>query len=626
MKKKILRIVTSLILLIIAQFLIKNNEIFRIILFVLSYLLVGYEVIIKAIKNILRIDFFDENFLIFLATIGAMIIKHFPEAIMVMLFYEIGEILEDKAIAKSKKSIKKLLEIRPDYANIKDETEKIIKINPEKVEIGQIIYVNPGEKIPLDGIIIEGESTVDTSTLTGEYIPRKLKTGDEALSGCINLDGVLKIKVNKSFEQSTVNKIIDLVENATDKKTDTEKFITKFSKIYTPIVVVIAILIAIIPTLILKIGDFNTWIYKSLTFLVVSCPCALVISVPLSFFCGIGKASQNGILIKGTNYIETLSNVKTIIFDKTGTLTKGNFEVQEILPKEITRNDLIKIAAYAESCSNHPIAKSIVTLYKNKINEKNITNLREISGKGIICSLVNLELEQENIKEINVIIGNKPLLEENNIQNIEENKKDIGTIIYVAINGKYSGKIIIADEIKKDSNKAIRELNKLGIKDITMITGDKKDVAKKVSRSLGIKKYYYELLPDEKMKKMEELLTRNFKSDTGKVAFIGDGINDAPSLARADVGIAMGGLGSDVAIEAASVVIMNDEPSKLSLAIKISKKTMRIAKENICIAIIIKIVVLLLSYFGIATMWEAVFADVGVTIITIINALRAFSH
>ena len=626
MKKDILKVIISAILLIIAEFAKINNEWIKIILFIISYLLVGAEVIVKAIKKMLKKDFFDENFLMTVATIGAIAIKQFPEAISVMLFYEIGEILQDTAVEKSKKSITSLLKIRPDYANIKDENEKMIKVKPEEIKTGQTIFIKPGEKIPIDGIVIEGKSSIDTSALTGESIPREIKVGDEALSGCINLDGMLTVEVSKEFKQSTVNKIIDLVENATEKKTTTENFITKFSKIYTPVVVLLAIVIAIFSPFILKTGEFNTWLYKALTFLVISCPCALVISVPLSFFSGIGGASRKGILVKGSNYLEVLSNVKTVIFDKTGTLTKGKFEVQEIKPKDITRDDLIKIAAYAENHSNHPIAKSVRKLYKGEVEEKNISSIKEISGKGIICTLYNLQYDSDRLKhkkETSVIIGNKSLLVENNIENIEEKDNDIGTILYIAINDIYSGKIIIADEIKKDSKESIKQLKKIGVNDIVMITGDKEEVAKNVSKKLGIETFHFELLPDEKMKKMEELLTRNFKSDRGKVAFVGDGINDAPSLARADVGIAMGGLGSDAAIEAASVVIMNDEPSKIPLAIEIAKKTMKISKENIWFAIIVKTLILIMSILGITTMWQAVFADVGVTIIAVFNSLRA---
>ena len=594
MKKKTIKIVIALILFIFAMVVKFENELINKGIFIISYIIVGFEILRKAVRNIFRGKVFDENFLMSVATIGAFGIGEFPEAVAVMLFYQIGELFQSYAVDKSRKSIASLMDIRPDYANIYRD-EKIEKVNPEEVKIGDTIIVKPGEKIPLDGTIIEGTTTLDTKALTGESLPREAKEGDKVLSGCINLNGVIKIKVEKEYGESTVSKILDLVENASSKKSKSENFITKFAKYYTPIVVIIAFVLAIIPPLIISGATFSDWIYRALSFLVVSCPCALVISIPLSFFGGIGGASKMGVLIKGSNYLEALSNTEIAVFDKTGTLTKGVFEVQK---------ELLKIAAYAENYSNHPISKSIKQAYKKEIDEKQIKNYEELSGLGISTKINNQE----------VLVGNEKLMQEKGID--FEKCADIGTILYVAKEGKYVGYILIADEIKNDSKQTIEELKKNGVKQTVMLTGDKKEVGESVAKEIGIDKVYTELLP-----KVEELLKT--KTAKGKLAFVGDGINDAPVLALADIGIAMGGLGADSAIEAADVVIMTDEPSKIIRSIKLSKKTMRIVKENIVFAIAIKVLVLILAAFGLSTMWEAVFADVGVSIIAIINALRA---
>ena len=607
MKKRLYKIIISAILLIIAVFISFQNEWINNGILLVNYLIVGFEILKKAFRNIIRGKFFDENFLMTIATLGALCIGEIHEAVAVMLFYQIGELFQSYAVDKSRKSISSLMDIRPDYANLlKDEKEE--KIDPDEVKIGDIILIKPGEKVPLDGVVIEGNSMIDTKALTGESVPKSVKVDDEILSGCINIDGILKIRVTKEFEESTVSKILDLVENASSKKSKSENFITKFARVYTPTVVIIALILAFIPPLIIKSVSFTEWIYRALSFLVVSCPCALVISVPLSFFGGIGGASKQGILIKGSNYIEALSKTEAVVFDKTGTLTEGVFEVQKIIANEIAEEELIEIAAYAESYSNHPIANSIKLAYGKEIDNNKIINIKEIAGKGIFA----------NIENKNVLIGNESLMNENNIDFKSIN--DVGTILYIAIEGKFVGTILISDKIKKDANKAIKSLKSHGIKETVILTGDKKEVAENVSEKIGIDKVYYELLPDGKVAKFEELLKN--KSEKGKIAFAGDGINDAPVLALADVGIAMGGLGSDSAIEAADVVIMTDEPSKIVTAIKLAKKNMRIVKENIVFAITIKILILILTAFGITSMWWAVFADVGVSIIAILNSLR----
>ena len=607
MKKKGIKIIISLILFIIAFLMNFNNVWINNGIYILAYIIVGFEIIKEAVENIIKGKVFDENFLMTIATIGAFAIGEFPEAVAVMLFYQIGELFQSYAVDKSRKSIASLMDIRPDYANV-ERNGIIEKVDPYDVEIGETIVIKPGEKVPLDGTVIEGRSSLDTKALTGEALPREIMEESEVLSGCINLNGVIKVKVTKKFEESTVSKILDLVENASSKKSKSENFITKFAHYYTPIVVIIALILAIVPPLIIKDASFSDWVYRALSFLVVSCPCALVISIPLSFFGGIGGASKMGILIKGSNYLEAIANTELVVFDKTGTLTEGVFEVQKVNPIGISEEELLKIAAFAENYSNHPISLSVKKAYNKEIDEKQIINVEEIPGYGIIAK----------IGENDVVVGNEKLMKEHKIEFTK--CSEIGTILYVALNQKYVGYILIADKIKDDSEKAIKTLKKNNVKQIVMLTGDKKNVAESVAKKLGIDKVYAELLPDGKVKKVEELLKE--KSEKGKLAFVGDGINDAPVLALADIGIAMGGLGADSAIEAADVVIMTDEPSKIVNAINLSKKTMRIVKENIIFAILIKVIVLILSACGLSTMWEAVFADVGVSIIAILNALR----
>ena len=607
MKKDIYKIIISAILFVVALITPFSNIWINKILYLISYVLIGHEILIKAVKNIIKGEVFDENFLMSVATIGAFAIGEFPEAVAVMLFYQIGEVFQDYAVDKSRDSISSLMSLRPDFANVL-RNDNIEKIKPNEVKIGETIVVKPGEKIPLDGIIQEGSSFIDTKALTGEPTPKKATINDEILSGCINLDGILKIKTTKEYENSTVSKILELVENASSKKSKSEKFITKFAKYYTPIVVIIAVVLAIVPPLIFKNTSFIDWIYRALSFLVVSCPCALVISIPLSFFGGIGGASKHGILIKGSNYLEAISNLETIVFDKTGTLTEGVFDVQKIDSLGISEEELLEIAAYAEWYSNHPIAKSIKKAYNKNVEQIKIEDVKEITGKGIIA----------NIDGKKVLIGNEKLMKEHEI---EYNKsEDIGTVLYIATDNNFLGTILISDKLKDDTIKCVELIKKSGIKETIMLTGDKKEVAEHISKQIGIDKVHYELLPDGKVQKMEEVLKQ--KNPNKKVAFVGDGINDAPVLALADIGVAMGGLGADSAIEAADIVIMTDEPSKLSTAIKISKKTMRIVKENIVFAIFVKILVLILSALGLATMWGAVFADVGVSIIAILNSLR----
>ena len=600
------RVIISFILFLIALTYRFDNVWINNTLYIISYLLVGLEVLKNACLNIIKGKILDESFLMSVATLGAFLIGELPEAVAVMMFYQVGELFQDYAVDKSKKSIKELMNIRADYANIY-ENGKIKKVNPKEVKIGSTIIVSPGEKIPLDGEIIEGNSSLDTKVLTGESIPKDVFCGNNVLSGCINLNGVIKIKVTKEFGESTVSKILDLVENASNKKSKSEKFITKFAKYYTPIVVIIAIILGCIVPFLIK-DSYSNWIYRALSFLVVSCPCALVISIPLSFFGGIGGASKIGVLIKGSNYLEMLSKVDTILFDKTGTLTKGIFDIQKINPIGISKDKLLEMVAYAENYSNHPVADAIKKAYTKKIDDKKIKDIKEIPGLGI----------KAKIGKQLVLVGNKKLMQEENINFIECD--DIGTILYVAIDKNYCGYILIADEIKDDSKTAIKELKSNGIKQTIMLTGDKRVVALDVSKKLGIDLSYFELLPQDKAKKVEEIL--NNKSSNSIVAFVGDGINDAPVLALADIGIAMGMVGADSAIEASDVVIMTDELSKIVSAMKISKKTIRIVKENIIFAIFIKIAVLILAALGISSMWQAVFADVGVSIIAVLNALR----
>ena len=615
------------VLFVLGIFVPKTLFIPKLAVFLVSYLVIGGNVLLSAFKNILNGQVFDENFLMAIATIGAFVIGEYPEGVAVMLFYQLGELLQGIAVNNSRKSIVSLMDIRPDYANIKV-GEGIKKVSPEEIKVGEIIVVKPGEKVPLDGKIVKGASTFDTSALTGESLPREAKAGDDVLSGFINKNGLIEIQVAKVFSESTVSKILYLMENAGSKKSKTENFITKFARYYTPAVVITALIVAIFPPLLIQGATFSDWIYRALIFLVVSCPCALVISIPLGFFGGIGGASRHGILIKGTNYLEVLNNLESVVMDKTGTLTKGIFKVTEVNVKnnikindfennktELTKPLLLKYAAHIEKFSNHPIAQSIVAEYENsvsKVDENVVKNFEEISGFGI----------KVNINNHQFLAGNSKLM---NLENITFDKKEnLGTAIYLAADGKYIGNILISDEVKEDSARAIKGMKENGVKEIVMLTGDNEAIGKNIAEKLGIDKVFTELLPNEKVEKLEEIYKT--KSEKGKVAFVGDGINDAPVLARADLGIAMGGAGSDAAIEAADVVIMNDEPSKIVTAIKIAKKTKEIVWQNITIAFAIKIVVMALGLFGDATMWEAVFADVGVALLAVLNATRVLRY
>lgn len=610
MTKRLWRIIIGAAVLATAVLLNLNNEWLQIALFIISYIIAGGDIVKRAVTNILRGKVFDENFLMSVATIGAFLIGEYPEGIAVMLFYQVGELFQSYAVGKSRKSIASLMDIRPDYANVK-KGDELVKVDPDEVQIGDIIVIKAGEKIPLDGKVIEGSSMIDTSALTGESVPREVEVGSDILSGCININGVITAEVTKEFGESTVSKILDLVENASSKKSNSEQFITKFARYYTPVVVIIAVFLAIIPPLVIDGATFSDWIYRALAFLVVSCPCALVISIPLSFFGGIGGASKKGVLVKGGNYLEALAETEIVVFDKTGTLTKGVFNVQEIHPEGVSKEELLELTAHAESYSNHPISLSLKRAYSKEIDNGRISDVEEISGHGVIATVDGKKVMAGNIKLMKMM-------------DIPYFKGElIGTIVHVAVNNKYIGYIVIADEVKEDSAQAIKELKAANIKQTVMLTGDNKSIGSKVAKELGLDKVYAELLPADKVEKLEELFSQ--KSKKGKLAFVGDGINDAPVLARADIGIAMGGLGSDAAIEAADVVIMTDEPSKIATAMKISKKTLKIAHQNIVFAIGIKIIVLILSAFGIATMWAAIFADVGVTIIAVLNAFRALN-
>ena len=615
------------ILFLLGIFVPKSLLIPKFTIFLISYFIIGGNVLLSAFKNILNGQVFDENFLMAIATVGAFAIGEYPEGVAVMLFYQLGELFQGIAVNNSRKSIVSLMDIRPDYANIKVE-KGIKKVSPEKIKVGEIIVVKPGEKVPLDGKIVKGASTFDTSALTGESLPREAKAGDDVLSGFINKNGLIEIEVTKVFSESTVSKILYLVENAGSKKSKTENFITKFARYYTPVVVITALILAIFPPLLIQGATFSDWIYRALIFLVVSCPCALVISIPLGFFGGIGGASRHGILIKGTNYLEVLNNLESVVMDKTGTLTKGIFKVTEVNAEnnikindfqnnktELTKPLLLKYAAHIEKFSNHPIAQSIVSEYENsasKVDENVVKDFEEISGFGI----------KVNINNHQFLAGNSKLMDLKNIK--FEKNRNLGTVIYFAADQKYIGNILISDEIKEDSEKAIKGMKENGVKEIVMLTGDNETIGKNIAKKLGIDKVFTELLPDEKVEKLEEIYKS--KSEKGKVAFVGDGINDAPVLARADLGIAMGGAGSDAAIEAADVVIMNDEPSKIVTAIKIAKKTKEIVWQNITIAFAVKIIVMILGLFGDATMWEAVFADVGVALLAVLNATRVLRY
>ncbi len=610
MKKRLWRIIIGGLIFVAALIVKPNIEWIQPAMFAVGYLVVGGDVAFRAIKNIAQGKVFDENFLMGIATIGAFCIGKFPEGVEVMLFYQIGELFQSYAVDKSRKSIASLMDIRPDYANVK-KGEELIKTDPDEVHIGDIIVIKAGERIPLDSKVIEGNSMIDTSALTGESVPREVNAGCDLLSGCININGVINAEVTKEFGESTVSKILDLVENASSKKSSSEKFITKFAKYYTPIVVIIAVILAVVPPLVLSGATFSDWLFRALTFLVVSCPCALVISIPLSFFGGIGGASRSGILVKGSNYLEALAQTEIVVFDKTGTLTKGVFNVQEILAEGISKEELLEITAYAESYSNHPISLSLKRAYGKEIDNERISDVEEISGYGVSAIVDGKKTS----------VGNAKLMEQLGVPYYKGEL--IGTVVHAAVDNQYAGYIVIADEIKDDSTQAIRDLKAAGIKQIVMLTGDSKIVGEKVAKNLGLDKVYAELLPADKVEKLEELFSE--KSARGKLAFVGDGINDAPVLARADIGIAMGGLGSDAAIEAADIVIMTDEPSKIATAMNISKKTLRIAHQNIVFAIGIKVIVLILSAFGLASMQAAIFADVGVTILAVLNAFRALS-
>ncbi|ARP50205.1 MULTISPECIES: heavy metal translocating P-type ATPase [Caproicibacterium] len=609
-KKEIVELVIGGTLFVVGL-IFKFQNWLELTIFLISYIIVGRKVVLSAIKGIVRGQVFSEHFLMSVATIGAFFVGEYPEGVAVMLFYLVGELFEDMAVDNSRKSISELMDIRPDYANLRV-GEELKKVSPDEVNIGNKIVVKPGEKIPLDGKVIEGTSMVDTAALTGESVPRELKPGSDALSGFVNKNGVLTIEVTKEFGESTVSKILDLVQNASNKKAPTEKFITKFARYYTPVVVFGALALAIIPPLVIPGASFSDWIYRGLVFLVVSCPCALVLSIPLGFLGGIGGASKKGILVKGGNYLEALNNVEVVVFDKTGTLTKGVFKVTKAISENgYTEDELIKYAAYAESYSNHPIALSIIAAYHAEIDKDKIENYQEIAGNGI----------KVNVNGKEILAGNTKLMISENIQYTDVDT--LGTVVHVAIDKKYAGSIIISDEVKEDSAKTIKELKALGVRKTVMLTGDLKKVADNIGKELGLDKVYSELLPADKVEKVESLEAQ--KSHKGKIVFVGDGINDAPVLARADIGIAMGGLGSDAAIEAADVVIMTDEPHKVASAIKIAKRTRNIVSQNIVFALGVKAIFLVLGALGLASMWAAVFADMGVALIAVVNAMRALN-
>lgn len=616
-KKLLTRILVAAALMVILAF-IPVTGIVRFACYLVPYFVIGYDILKKALHGIKNKQVFDENFLMTVATVGAIIIAllgkgDYVEAIAVMLFYQIGELFQSYAVGKSRKNISALMDIRPDYANI-EEDGTLKQVDPDEVEVGSIIIVQPGEKVPIDGVIVDGVSSLNTSALTGESLPRDVKAGEEVISGCINLTGVLKIKTSKEFGESTVSKVLELVENASSRKSKSEDFISKFAKVYTPAVCYAALALAVLPPLFEMIflgqsGDWMTWIYRALTFLVISCPCALVVSIPLSFFAGIGGASREGVLIKGSNYLETLSKTKYVVFDKTGTLTQGVFEVDAVHHNEIEKEKLLEYAALAESASSHPISKSLQRAYGKEIDRSRVSDIQEISGNGIIAKVDN----------DTVAAGNSKLMTRLGIDYKDCHR--VGTIIHMAINGEYAGHIVIADVVKPQSKEAIRKLKRAGVEKTVMLTGDAKKVADQVAADLGLDEVYSELLPADKVTQVERLLEA--KPAKGKLAFVGDGINDAPVLSRADIGIAMGAMGSDAAIEAADVVLMDDDPAKIAKAIKISRKCLRIVYQNTTFAIGIKLIVLVLGAFGIANMWYAIFADVGVTILAVLNAIRA---
>lgn len=620
-KKMLVRIIIAAALMIILHF-VPVKGVIRFLLYLIPYFVIGYDILRKAFKGIMNHQVFDENFLMAVATVGAIIVAlsengDYTEAIAVMLFYQIGELFQSYAVGKSRRNISELMDIRPDYANVEVDG-KLEQADPDEVEIGSVIVVKPGEKVPIDGIIIDGSSTLNTSALTGESVPRDAKCGDEIISGCINLSGVLKIRTTKEFGESTVSKILDLVENSSSKKSKSENFISKFAKYYTPAVCYSALALAILPPVVRILfmsvsPEWATWIYRALTFLVISCPCALVISIPLSFFAGIGGASREGVLVKGSNYLETLSQTKYVVFDKTGTMTEGVFEVTDVYKNTMDKEKVLEYAALAESFSSHPISKSLKKAYGREIDQTRVSDVEEISGHGIIAK----------VDGIDVAAGNYKLMKKLRLSYADSDK--VGTVVHVAVNGKYEGYILISDRIKATAKEAIHALKKAGIERTIMLTGDSKTVADSVAKELGIDEVYSELLPSDKVAKVEELLAK--KSRKSKLAFVGDGINDAPVLSRADIGIAMGAMGSDAAIEAADIVLMDDDPVKISKAIKISRKCLRIVYENTYFAIGIKLICLLLGAVGIANMWLAIFADVGVMVIAVLNAIRAlFVH
>ena len=613
-KKMLYRILIALVLFIILKIAKLPNYI-EIPLFIVAYLEIGYDILIKACKGIKNKQVFDENFLMAVATVGAVALGDFDEATAVMLFYQIGEWFQSYAVGKSRRNITELMDIRPDYANIEDENGNLEQVDPDEVEIGTIIVVKPGEKVAIDGIVVEGSSTLNTAALTGESLPREVSEKDEVISGCINMTGLLKIKTTKEFGESTVSKILDMVENASSKKSRSEAFISKFARIYTPVVCYSALALCLIPPIFNLISgnpaNFGTWLYRALTFLVISCPCALVISIPLSFFAGIGGASNQGVLVKGSNYLEALASTKYVVFDKTGTMTQGVFEVAGIHHATMPEEKLLEYAALAESYSTHPISKSLMKAYGNTIDKSRIENVEEISGHGVKAIVDGVE----------VLAGNGKLMKKYNIPYNECHS--VGTVVHVAVDGKYAGHILISDMLKPHAKESIQALKKTGVKQTVMLTGDVKSVADKVAQDLQIDTVYSELLPQDKVSKVEELLAK--KGEKEKLVFVGDGINDAPVLSRADIGIAMGALGSDAAIEAADIVLMDDDPLKISKAIKIAKKCIHIVYENIYFAIGVKLICLVLGALGIANMWAAIFADVGVMIIAVLNAIRALN-
>ncbi len=612
-KKVLQRIIISFLCILLFAFIPVEGYV-EFVLYMIPYLIIGYDILKKAIKGIMNKQVFDENFLMAVATVGAIALGDYKEGVAVMLFYQIGELFQSYAVGKSRRNISDLMDIRPDYANIEREDGKEEKVDPDEVEIGSIIIVKPGEKVPIDGMIIEGKTSLNTSALTGESVPREVNVGDEVISGCVNLTGLLKIETTKEFGESTVSKILDLVENASSKKSKSENFISKFAKYYTPAVCYGAVALAICPPIVNQLflnasPQWGEWIFRALTFLVISCPCALVISIPLSFFAGIGGASHEGVLVKGSNYLETLSQTKYVVFDKTGTMTQGVFEVNDIHHSTINNDQLLEYAALAESYSTHPISKSLQRAYAKEIDKSRIGHVEEVSGKGVIANVDNKE----------IAVGNDKLMNQLHID--YHDCHSVGTIVHVAIDGEYVGHILISDTMKPNAKKAIEELKSIGMKKTIMLTGDMNNIALQVAHDLGIDEVYSELLPSDKVDKVEEIL-RN-KEDKEKVAFVGDGINDAPVLSRADIGIAMGALGSDAAIEAADIVLMDDDPLKIAKAIKISKKCIRIVYQNIYFAIGVKLICLVLGAMGIANMWVAIFADVGVMVIAVLNAIRA---